>query len=294
MLFQAWQRRKGVASNVTNGFLNYSFGWRPVISDLRAIAHELRSFPSTVRKRLAAIGNNDVVRHYSFDLTATVNDLNNVILNQPASPYSWNAVLRNNITVYKSRKVVVTFRAKVKPKLGPEGQDTLNKLGALGLIPSLGTLWAITRLSFVVDWFYNVGGAIENLQGSLTHDITDVRVCVSDKRVRNIMTKGEDTSGPNNHIVGYQNQTYYNRFATTVPLFPVLQLPRRPMQYALLGVLSLQQTKAGKLILRTLDGLPISKRISATIEAGIKRMSAERQGALFKAQNLLNKKLWGP
>jgi hypothetical protein len=293
-LFNVWQRRKGVVSNATGGFLNYSFGWRPVISDLKAIAHELRSFPSTVRKRLAGLGNNDVVRHFSFDLTSTVNDLTDTISSVSGSTYAWQDRLRQVSTVSKSRKVVVTIRAKVKPKLGPEGQAILDKLGALGLIPSLGTLWAITRLSFVVDWFYNIGGAIENLQGCLTHDITDVRICVSDKRTRTLDTRMENTAGPNAQRVYYQLQTYYSRFPATVPLLPAFRYPRSPMKYALLGVLTLTNTKAGGVVLRTLDGLPISKRVTATINAGIARMSASKQGAFYKAQNVLNAKLWHP
>jgi hypothetical protein len=265
-LFDLWQRRRALPSNIVNGFLNYSFGWKPLLSDLKAITRELRSFPKTVRKRLKAIGDGYVVRHYKFTMSSTVDSLNHVTLEGQDHPYGWAKYLRNEKSVSKSRVVCVTIRAKVKPKLTGEGQDLLNKLGALGLVPSLATLWSVTRLSFVVDWFYNIGGAIENLQGSLTHDLSEVTVCVSDSRTRVIEVRNEDTSGYNNHVVGRVTQKFYTRAQhPSIPLLPSFRVPRRPMQYVLLGLVSLVSTKRGKIILRGLDQHPLSQKVTNAI-----------------------------
>lgn len=268
-LFDIWQRRRALPSNIVNGFLNYSFGWKPVLNDLRAITRELRSFPITVRKRLKAIGDKDVVRHYKYRLDDTVDDLNHVTLEGwDHPPYGWSRYLRNEKSVSKSRMIVVTIRAKVKPKLTGEAQDLLNKLGAMGLVPSLATLWAVTRLSFVVDWFYNIGGAIENLQGSLTHDVSNVRICVSDLRTRVIEVRNENTAGYNSHVCGRVTQKFYSRsLYPSVPLLPSFRVPRRPMQYVLLGFISLVSTKRGKIILRGLDQLPLSRKVTNAIDA---------------------------
>lgn len=246
-LFAIWQRRLSAPRNIVNGFLNYSFGWRPLFSDLVAIHRELKSFPKTVRKRLKAIGDGEIVRHFKFRLDNTVNDLN-VIHAQGTGTYFWNSYYRSTNTRSKSRTVVVTIRANVKPKLGPEGQEILNKLGTLGLIPSLATLWSITRLSFVVDWFYNVGAAIENLQGSLTHNISNVSVCISDLRTRQLVWRFEDLSGQPADLVTVM-QRYYSRSTAVVPRLPAVSYPRRVMPYALLGALGLTQTKLGGKIL---------------------------------------------
>lgn len=282
-LFKMWQRRKGVAENITSGFLGYSFGWKPLLSDLKAISRELRSFPSTVRKRLRGLGNGDVVRHYRFQCDATVNDVyvsrGGTGLETPA----FSAYKRDHKSVNKSRVICVTIRAKVKPKLSGEGQDLLNKLGAMGLIPSLATVWSITRLSFVVDWFYNIGGAIENLQGCLTHDITDVRICVSDARTRVIETRTEVLYSPNGHVAARESQRYYNRYETTVPLLPPLRVPRRPMQYVLLGLLGLSNTKAGRLVLSKIDNTPVSKAISQKITGALDKLSPRKRKELIDA-----------
>lgn len=281
-LFEIWQRRLSAPSNIVNGFLNYSFGWRPLLNDLRAIAGELRTFPQTVRKRLSQIGDGVVVRHYKFNLSSTVNDVNDVIASGTNPTYSWASYLRTRRSVNKSRVVVVTIRAKVKPKLTGEGQDLLNKLGALGLIPSLATIWSVTRLSFVVDWFYNIGGAIENLQGSLTHDINDVVVCVSDARSREIEVRRESVDGLQACLIGRISQRYYNRYQTTVPVLPPIILPSRPMNYVLLGLLSLTTTSRGKLILRKLDGLPFSKRVTAKINAVLDKYPPPKRKSLLE------------
>jgi len=283
-LFELWQRRRAVPSNLVNGFLGYSFGWKPLINDLRAIAKELRSFPKTVRKRLKAIGDGYVTRHYKFDAGTSINDLTtSVVATYPPGHLPWMHTEKTCRTVDKSRTVVVTIRARVKPKLTGDGQDLLNKLGALGLIPSLATIWSVTRLSFVIDWFYNIGGAIENLQGSLTHDISDVSVCISDTRTRSLESRTPNTTGSNAQVVGIERQRYYKREIVGVPILPSLRVPRRPMQYVLLGLLALTNTKRGKLILRGLDGLPLTKNVSSKIEAAIEKLSPRKKANVLKA-----------
>lgn len=282
-LFRIWQRRRGLATNLTSGFLNYSFGWRPVISDFKAILNELRSFPKTVRKRLKAIGDKDVVRHYQFSLGSTVD---NAVFNDTGqnAPYEWGKFGTKHNTVTKSRVVTVTIRAKVKPKLTGYSQDLLNKLGALGLIPSFATLWSVTRLSFVVDWFYNIGGAIENLQGSLTHDVSNVRICVTDLRTRSIEARCESINGSLTHLIGRVNQRYFGRgLVARPPVLPVVRVPHRIMPYILLGLIGLGSTKRGNVILRAIDGTPLSKAITRKVLRAIGYLPAVRRKQLERA-----------
>lgn len=280
-LFQIWQRRKGLAANLVSGFLSYSFGWKPLINDLRAIRRELVSFPKTVRKRLKAIGDKEVVRHYRFNCSDTVDPVAQVS-ESGAGGLSWQHAKATVTSTDKSRVVVVTIRAKVKPKLTGEGQDLLNKLGAMGLIPSLATVWAVTRLSFVVDWFYNIGGAIENLQGSLTHNISDVKVSVSDTRTLTLEYKGASTLGANAHKAGDVSLRLYKRSIASVPKLPPVRLPRRQMQYVLLGLLSLQLTKRGQSVLRGIDGTRLSKSVTDKINKSIDKNYALRKKEVRK------------
>lgn len=254
-LFRLWQRRKGLPSNLVNGFLNYSFGWKPVISDLTAVCRELRSFPVTVRKRLKRIGDKQVRRSFRFDLSATVNDLNGNIGYHSGEAQLWRNYSQPYHTSNKSRKFVVTIRATVKPKIRGSGQADLNRLAALGLVPSLATLWSVMRLSFVIDWFYNIGGAIENLQGSLTHDISNVDVCVTELRSRTIVIMGPNKASVSDQQMASVTQRTFTRKSVSVPLTPVLTLPRRPVQFVLLGLLAVVNTKSGKLILAYADNM---------------------------------------
>jgi hypothetical protein len=164
-------------------------------------------------------------------------------------------------------------QANVKPKLSGHAQEILDKLGTLGLIPSLATLWAVTRLSFVVDWFYNIGGAIENLQGSLTHDISNVKICVTDTRSRTLEYLFENASGEA-QVVGLEQQKYFRRIIPTdIPKFvPQLKLPNKPMQYVLLGLLAIVNTAGGKKLLRSADRYEnlINKRLDQ-IERSLNR-----------------------
>jgi len=200
-----------------------------------------------------------VTRHYKFSLDDTVDDYSaDFASGNDSSPYSYGFYERKKRTssANKKRTVTVTIRANVKPKLSGDAQALLNQLGALGLIPSLATLWAVTRLSFVVDWFYNIGGAIENLQGSLTHDVSNVEVCVTDLRTRSIEYWFEKASGNTSvpSIAGMEVQKSFQRLAPySVPLLPILTYPKSSMQYVLLGFLAVTNTGAGKKLLRTAD-----------------------------------------
>jgi hypothetical protein len=255
-LFQIWNRRRGLATNLTNGFLNYSFGWRPVLNDLRAISSELRQFPASVRKRLHRIGQKKITRHFSFDFSDTVNTTAGTYGSGGVIPNPGSFLRRYDTDISKSRrKIIVTLRANVKPKLQGNGQDILNKLGTLGLIPSLATVWAVTRYSFVVDWFFNIGGAIENLQGSLTHDISNVEICVTDLRQREIRILWDTGWSHAEREVGREKQRYFGRSipSYSVPFIPSLKVPGNPMQYVLLGLLALSGSRGGQHLLRTAD-----------------------------------------
>jgi len=254
-LFNIWNRRRGLATNLTNGFLNYSFGWRPVLNDLRAISKELREFRSSVRRRLKQIGNKKITRHYSFDFSDTIQSASGVYATGGTSGqhgYYYRGYDTDNDR--SRRKIIVTLRASVKPKLQGHGQDILNNLGTLGLIPSLATVWAVTRYSFIVDWFFNIGGAIENLQGSLTHDISDVEICVTDTRYRELTYSFEDVNHAVN-VVGRERQRRFERrkVSYAVPFIPSLQLPKNPMQYVLLGLVALSSSRGGQKLLRSAD-----------------------------------------
>jgi hypothetical protein len=255
-LFNIWSRRRGLPSNLVNGFLNYSFGWRPVISDLRAISHELRNFPATVRKRLKRIGTEKVTRHFAFDLSSTVQSTSGTYAQGGTIPNPGSYLRRWDTDSSKSkRKVVVTIRASVKPKLQGSAQDTLNKLGALGLIPSLATVWAVTRYSFIVDWFFNIGGAIENLQGSLTHDISNVEICVTDTRERTVRIFWDVGWSHTDRQTGEERQRSFVRSIpnSVEPFLPALKLPHSVMQYVLLGLIAINNTDQGRKLLRSAD-----------------------------------------
>lgn len=281
-LFQLWQRRRSVQANIVNGFLSYSFGWKPLISDLMAVAKELRTFPQTVRRRLKQIGDGTITRHYSFSLSETVDDRQGNHAYFDRGPLPWQKYVVAYDTVAKSRVVGVTIRANVKPKLGPEGQAILNKLGALGLIPSLATVWSVTRLSFVVDWFYNIGAAIENLQGCLTHDITNVEVCVTDLRTRSVRTRGTGTGGHLSHTFGVEQQKAFFRYPAAVPSMPSLRYPRRAMPYVLLGLLGVTQTKAGRYAMQWLDNTKVSKAIQAKVARSLDALSPRKRAELVR------------
>lgn len=96
-----------------------------------------------------------------------------------------------------------------------------------------------------------------NLQGSLTHDVSNVEICVTDLRTRTIEYLFENAiSGTHvvDMVVGTEHQRSFIRSVPTgVPLLPILTYPKQTMQYVLLGLIALVNTASGRRLLRSAD-----------------------------------------
>lgn len=136
--------------------LNYNFGWKPFVKDVintftaadsfeRRLARLLREQDRPLRKRFA----DKAPASLSENWTVSV-------------PYS------------SSRWVDWTHQAQVKrascfdftytlPKYSEKEMRWRAWLDALGLNPSIKNFWELVPWSFVVDWFVDVGGALETI-----------------------------------------------------------------------------------------------------------------------------------
>lgn len=168
-----WKARALSAKNAAKDYLNFQFGWLPVVRDIRKFAEAVAS-ADTVLEQYERDAGKVVRRSYNFPSETTTTSevlLHNVraflpaysselqdgasegrvILTRETVRDRWfkGAFTYHMPTGYDSRSAVARNALKAKKLLG------------LSLTPE--TLWNLAPWSWAVDWFSNTGDVISNL-----------------------------------------------------------------------------------------------------------------------------------
>lgn len=179
-LFDLWNSKQSLLKNIANGHLNYSFGWRPFLSDCSRIVSALASFQKKLRQ-LQQDNNKPVKRHFrrpmdSIDLPAKKTGSANIV---------------SGVTGYWTQEtaflVPPTYCATcvfkyVLPDMSLVSNQVKAFLDTLGVQADATIIWNAIPYSFVVDWFFNVGGWIHSLRSdNLSIPVEIIQFCHSIK-----------------------------------------------------------------------------------------------------------------
>lgn len=151
-----------------NLHLNYNFGWKPFISDVKKAFRGVTTFEERLTKFVAR-QNKDISRKASkgpFD-TSTES--------------TWTLPYRSNPTIKALTKVTVKTVHSAAFRFGYAIPDYSEKelrwrsmLDTLGLDVNPANIWAVIPWSFVVDWFAGVGGALDTLSSDWVEPFINV------------------------------------------------------------------------------------------------------------------------
>jgi len=193
----------GTLKNAGSDYLNVEFGWKPLINDLRELAMALsaasyglyRPFGASHRERKAK----ELVTYDSFDAT------NQEILYQcgrqmnPATALPTDS-LGHNGSSYAKGNVHTVHKTSVKrwiegefvyiPKAGFDAskyQDRLETLMSFDLTPA--TLWELTPWSWLVDWVFDLGGAITAMEAATTNRVLSTYCYAMEETHTKVSTK---------------------------------------------------------------------------------------------------------
>lgn len=133
--------------------LNWNFGWRPFLSDVKETIGQICTFEKRLEKLLNG-ADRPLMKRFRDQ------------------PTSLSQTWEESLTQYPAERVCFELSGEVKHTsnfhysydLPPYGADELRSrawLDALGINPGIDTIWQLLPWSFVVDWFYNVGGLLE-------------------------------------------------------------------------------------------------------------------------------------
>lgn len=156
---RVWDRSKHWIRNIASGHLNWSFGVKPLIKDLTDLYDGLVTWQTRLAKFQSQQGLT-LVRHYKEEL---------------ACPEPRSDACK---VVWKTKP---TYRATCKysytlPELSAEQQRLRGLLDTIGLHLNAAVVWEAIPYSFVVDWFVDVGGFLEQF----SHDWLAAKVTILD------------------------------------------------------------------------------------------------------------------
>lgn len=162
--------RKGAGSE----YLNWEFGWKPLISDLTKWIHAARNADKLWSQFLRDSGRR-VRRHYTFPkievVQSSVSDSPIVAIGMIGFPDFWQGA--NNIfpRFYEQRTIrrrwfsgAFTYLADVDPVVMRTWKGHLQRFQKLyGVKITPEVLWNLAPWSWAADWFTNTGDVITNI-----------------------------------------------------------------------------------------------------------------------------------
>lgn len=151
-LFKVWKKNLGAAKNVAGAHLNYSFGWKPLFSDIREMVGLLQGLQQKIEDFEKAA--NEVMKSrktFFKELTAK----NGTLTYGGQHTCAWSGFIQRSKTAglcYRPQPFQVTRGYKMMLRA---------YLDALGFELNPRIIWDALPFTFVLDWFFDIGSWIE-------------------------------------------------------------------------------------------------------------------------------------
>lgn len=152
--YDTWQDVKSYLIRYgNNAHLNFEFGWKPFSRDVLNSLKAVESFERRLTK-FQSQANREMRKRYG--------DLEQLVSFDETSQLLQGSIwrVRRKGTVRYKRASSFDFVYSL-PEYGEKELRTRAWLDTFGLRPSFANMWELVTRSFVVDWFWNVGGLLD-------------------------------------------------------------------------------------------------------------------------------------
>lgn len=147
-----------VAALVNGQHLNYNFGWKPFVSDIRKCWRGLETFEERLNRFTRDAGKE--LRKRFRDSPRRVND---VVVGAYATGFGNRYRLREYCDIEEQHASAFDFSYLI-PQYSNEELRWRALADTLGLKITPSQFWTVLPWSFVVDWFVDVGGFLESYE----------------------------------------------------------------------------------------------------------------------------------
>lgn len=216
-LFHFWDRTKSVINNMAAGHLNYSFGWRPFIGDLKAMIEQVALFEERLEDFTQRAG---VPQKRHFQASLPSSTITSPEWTDPVSGAKVYTKTSYQEAIFHS---TMGFRYSL-PSYSFQDLKTRAWLDTLGLNLTPAQLWEALPFSFLIDWVADIGGFLDGLSSSwINPDITIIS-CVNSVKYKFIFEtyiKPEPSVAGNVFQIGASvNGSVYNRWLDSPRILP--------------------------------------------------------------------------
>jgi len=165
---QLWQSKTKALRGLGSEYLNYQFGWFPLVDEVRSTAETIRTSHGLMQSYQSREGG-DTHRRFSYPSSRVVQSLAPVASN---SGFPGSRVMTSAITVLPVRQVTRTIETKrwfsgdftyALPELGKMLGLGSNAYKLFGIALTPDVLWNLAPWSWAADWFSNAGEVINNI-----------------------------------------------------------------------------------------------------------------------------------
>lgn len=161
---ETWQSRTLRAKNAGSEYLNYEFGWLPLVSDIRKFCYSVKNHEKILDGYRRG-SDKKIHRRYDFEpVTSQVVSAGNARFTLNKSELNGQGTITREYTKLKWFEGAFRYHVPVgDTQLSKVRQHAsyANKLLGLKLTPDV--LWNITPWSWAADWFTNTGDIMKNI-----------------------------------------------------------------------------------------------------------------------------------
>lgn len=156
-LFLLWKKRTSIAKNVSGAHLNYKFGWKPTIGDIKDLLIGL----VRLRDRIAAFENAiGGTRQDSAGVNLTLPTSASGTITYPSGGHtaSYTATCERKAVCY------VAWQPQQIAAINSLDKVVRGMLDALGFELNPRIIWDALPFTFVIDWFFGVGSFLDRFR----------------------------------------------------------------------------------------------------------------------------------
>jgi len=212
----AWRRKAKMANKVlANSWLEYCYGWRPLLGDIESACNAYSTFASKV----------DTLRVYGKGEDRTSGQASTIDMFYPN-------YFKSTLSTIRYSKLKSVFKGVVRNDyrgIETTASEEVIRLSGFRLEEFIPTVWELVPYSFVVDYFTNIGTILNGMHALamnfawLSHSTKAENICESNQRLDEAyVAKVLKTS-----LIGVSQSSRPSRVTTTfyTRSAPVLGLP---------------------------------------------------------------------
>ena len=152
--FNTWKQLRGTVGYGNDVHLNYNFGWKPFVRDIMSVYDGIGKFNKKL-DRLLDNADKDLRRRVRDEVATELSYTRNL---QTVGSSGWQM----KTTVQASGYYGSAFNYRyVLPEYGRDELFARAWADMLGLNITPANVWRVLPSSFIVDWFFNVGGILD-------------------------------------------------------------------------------------------------------------------------------------